>query len=74
MSATPIPNLKQPPEDAEPKPSIRMDGQPVYASGYPDGWRVMDDHNYRFVAHEGLWYPQNWPESVLRLRDEEQGR
>lgn len=71
MSATPIPDLKQPPDDAEPQPSIMMDTEPVYASGYPDGWRAMDDHCYRFVVHGGLWYPQNWPETVLRRRGEE---
>jgi hypothetical protein len=62
-------DLKQP-IDTEPRLSIAMDSQPVLASGYPDGWRAMDDHCFRFVVYDGQWYAQNWPEEVLRSLEE----
>ena len=58
-------DLKQP-TDTEPRLSIKMDFKPVYASGDPDGWRVMDDHGFRFVARDGQWHPQVWPAGVIR--------
>jgi hypothetical protein len=74
MSASLIPELNQPPEDAEPSESISMDYKPIFASGYPDGWRAMDDRNYAWVVYQSLWYPQNWPETVLQRKREQEGQ
>lgn len=57
-------DLRQP-TDTEPRASISMDSQAVYATGYPDDWKAMDDHGFRFVVYDGQWYAQNWPEEVL---------
>lgn len=59
----------QQPTDTEPRAYVSMVAQRVYASGYPDSWTVMDDLSFRFVAYRDQWYPQMWPESVLRRFD-----
>jgi hypothetical protein len=63
-------DLKQP-TDTEPRTAISMDSRSIPATDYPDDWRAMDDHGFRFVVYSGQWYAQNWPEEVLRRLEDE---